>query len=249
MSVSVAITLLVLTTWGVAGAGKRHPGKIVGIKGNHCAAWSYHHVGNGRIAYAGIARHSLKAYRRAGRAPFARFKTKNVNGVPTVLGIRGAIVSKRCKPLWYRVQLPRRPNGIRAYVRASAVQVGNVRTRIVVDLSERQLTFFRNGRARLTTRVAIGSSATPTPRGRFYVNQRLVSADKSGPFGPAALGISAFSPVLTGWTQGGPIAIHGTNQPRSIGRAMSNGCIRVRNGALRRLFAKTPMGSPVLVRR
>ena len=70
----------------------------------------------------------------------------------------------------------------------------------------------------------------------------------TGPFGPAAIGISAYSTVLTGWTQGGPIAIHGTNEPWSIGHAVSNGCIRVRNPVLRRLFKVTPAGTPVVIR-
>jgi len=80
------------------------------------------------------------------------------------------------------------------------------------------------------------------------VNQRLVPADASGPFGPGAIGISAFSEVLTGWTQGGPIAIHGTNRPELLGRAVSNGCIRVRNDLLQRLFDRTRAGTPVTVR-
>ena len=99
----------------------------------------------------------------------------------------------------------------------------------------------------LTTTVAVGSSATPTPTGNYYVNQRLIPTDTSGPFGPGAIGISAFSNVLTGWTQGGPIAIHGTNEPWSIGHAVSNGCIRVHNDVLRRLFKATPAGTPVVI--
>jgi lipoprotein-anchoring transpeptidase ErfK/SrfK len=75
-----------------------------------------------------------------------------------------------------------------------------------------------------------------------------VPTDPTGPFGPGAIGISAFSEVLTGWTQGGPIAIHGTNRPDLIGQAVSNGCIRVRNDVLRRLFAAAISGTPVLVR-
>ena len=119
----------------------------------------------------------------------------------------------------------------------------------MVDVSSRRLTLYRSGRRILSTPVAVGSSATPTPTGSYYVNQRLIPADASGPFGPAALGISAFSDVLTGWTQGGPVAIHGTNEPWSIGHSVSNGCIRVRNPVLRRLFAATQAGTPVLVRR
>jgi lipoprotein-anchoring transpeptidase ErfK/SrfK len=70
----------------------------------------------------------------------------------------------------------------------------------------------------------------------------------NGPFGPGAVGISAFSTVLTGWTQGGPIAIHGTNEPGSIGHAVSNGRIRLPNTVLRRPFAEAVAGTPVLIR-
>jgi lipoprotein-anchoring transpeptidase ErfK/SrfK len=81
------------------------------------------------------------------------------------------------------------------------------------------------------------------------VNQRLIPTDPAGPLGPGAIGISAFSSVLTGWTQGGPIAIHGTNEPSSIGEAVSNGCIRLPNETLRRVFAMVLAGTPVLIRR
>lgn len=150
---------------------------------------------------------------------------------------------------WYRVQLPMRPNGSTGWVRASAVALAVVRTRVVVDLSARHLTLFRNGRRVLSTTVAVGAPATPTPTGRYYVNQRLIAANPAGPYGPEAVGISAFSNVLTGWTQGGPIAIHGTDEPWSMGRAASNGCIRVRNATLRRIFAAALVGTPVVVRR
>ena len=141
-----------------------------------------------------------------------------------------------------------RPNGVTGYVRAGSVRVGPVRTRLVVDVSARRLTLYRSGRPVLSTAVAVGSQATPTPVGSYYVNQLLIPADTSGPYGPGALGISAFSNVLTGWTQGGPVAIHGTNEPWSIGHAVSNGCIRVRNPVLRRLFDAVSAGTPVLVR-
>jgi lipoprotein-anchoring transpeptidase ErfK/SrfK len=141
-----------------------------------------------------------------------------------------------------------RPNGAVGWVRADHVEQVPVRTRIVVDLSERKVRFFKNGELTLQSTAAIGAAATPTPLGRYYVNQRLIPADTTGPFGPGAIGISAFSPVLTGWAQGGPVAIHGTNEPWSIGRAVSNGCIRVPNAILRKLFAQTPAGTPVIIR-
>jgi lipoprotein-anchoring transpeptidase ErfK/SrfK len=141
-----------------------------------------------------------------------------------------------------------RPNGVTGWVRADDVTVATVRTRLVVDLSARRLTLFRNGRRVLSATVAVGSPATPTPTGRYYVNQRLIPTDPNGPFGPGAVGISAFSNVLTGWTQGGPIAIHGTDAPWSIGHDVSNGCIRLPNTTLRRVFATALAGTPVVIK-
>ena len=63
----------------------------------------------------------------------------------------------------------------------------------------------------------------------------------------AAIGVSAFSNVLTGWAQGGPVAIHGTNEPWSIGHAVSNGCIRLPNATLKRVFRETLAGTPVII--
>lgn len=54
--------------------------------------------------------------------------------------------------------------------------------------------------------------------------------------------------MLTGWTQGGPIAIHGTNAPWSIGHAVSNGCIRLRNEVLVCVFRAALAGTPVIIR-
>jgi lipoprotein-anchoring transpeptidase ErfK/SrfK len=204
-------------------------------------------LGSKSVAYAAVVRRPVHAYRRPGRAPFARFGLKNVNGVPTVFGVLGRVVTRSCRATWYRVQLPMRPNGVAGYVPVRSVWVTKVRTRIEVDVSARRLTFFRRGRAVLRSRIAVGATATPTPIGRFYVNQRLVPYDTRGPYGPGAIGISAFSNVLTGWAQGGPVAIHGTNEPSSIGRAVSNGCIRLPNPVLRRLFHATPAGTPVVV--
>jgi hypothetical protein len=213
-----------------------------------CAAGTFRRYGSARLAYAAVVRARAAAVHRPGGRAFARFGRLNVNGVPTVFSIRGARLDRRCAPTWYRVQLPVRPNGVTGWVRAPEVDVERVTTRIRVDLSARRVTLYRDGRRVLTSTAAIGSSATPTPTGSYYVNQRLIPYDPSGPFGPGAVGISAFSNVLTGWTQGGPIAIHGTNEPWSIGRAVSNGCIRLPNPVLRRVFALAIAGTPVVIR-
>lgn len=218
------------------------------VSGRTCTAGAFHGLGSSRVAFAAVVRSHATVSTRAGGV-FARFARLNQNGVPTVFSARGMRVDRHCRPSSYLVQIPRRPNGVTGWVPASQVGVVRLGTRIVVDLSLKRVTLYRKGRRVLSATAAIGSAATPTPTGSFYVNQRLIPSDPTGPFGPGAVGISAFSNVLTGWTQGGPIAIHGTNEPWSIGKAVSNGCIRLPNPVLRKLFAQALNGTPVLIRR
>jgi lipoprotein-anchoring transpeptidase ErfK/SrfK len=213
-----------------------------------CRPGSLRRLVSRRFAYAAVVRGSAQAYRSPGRRPFASFDRLNANGVPNAFGVLHELVDARCRPTWYHVQLPLRPNGVTGYVDARDVELARVRTRIVVDLSARRVTLYRAGQRVLASLVAIGAPATPTPTGRYYVNQRLIPAEAGGPYGPGAIGISAFSPVLTEWAQGGPIAIHGTNAPWSIGHAVSNGCVRVPNPVLRRLFNSALVGTPVVIK-
>ena len=214
-----------------------------------CAAGSFRRLETTDRAWGAAARRRLAAYDRPGGTPVARFGRLNQNGVPTIFGVVGARVDATCRPSWLRVRMPRRPNGRLGWVRSSDVTLERVRTRILVDLSSRRVTLYRDGRKVLTTRAAVGSASTPTPTGTFYVDQRLRLSDPRGPFGPGAVGVAAYSNVLTGWTQGGPIAIHGTNRPDLIGHAVSNGCVRVRNDVLLRLFRASLAGTPVAIQR
>jgi lipoprotein-anchoring transpeptidase ErfK/SrfK len=213
-----------------------------------CRPGDVKQVGTSARAFAAVVQERAVVFRKPGGRGFAELGSENANGVPMVLGVLAKRVDASCDPEWYRVQLPLKPNGVTGWVRAGDVELAPVTTRIVVDLSARTVTLFDKGREVLSTRAAIGAPATPTPTGRYYVNQRLLSSDPGGPFGPGAVGISAFSEVLTGWTQGGPIAIHGTNRPELIGQAVSNGCIRVRNDHLKRIFDRALSGTPVTVR-
>jgi lipoprotein-anchoring transpeptidase ErfK/SrfK len=207
----------------------------------------YRSLGNLDLAYAAVVRTHAVARRRPNRGVLARFGRLNYNQLPTIFGVRGAVLDSHCAPTWYRVQLPIRPNGIVGWVAASQLEVATIRTRIEVDESARRLTLYEDGRPVLVSRVAVGSPATPTPTGAYYVNQRLIPEDPNGPYGPAAVGVSAFSNVLTGWTRGGPIGIHGTDQPWSIGHNVSNGCIRLSNPVVKRLFKLTLSGTPVII--
>jgi hypothetical protein len=249
----VAVVLLAAGYGASRNGAQAAPSKHTGVLGARvaapaCRAGRYRTLGTSTFTYAAAARGSVVAYRAPGGSTLARFERLNVNGAQNVFSVLGVVPGRGCSPVWFKAELPMRPNGAVGWIRAGEIDLLRVDTRITIDLRKRSVTLYRSGRRVLSAAAAVGAPATPTPTGRYYVNQRLIPADASGPFGPGAIGISAFSPVLTGWVQGGPIAIHGTNAPWSIGRAVSNGCIRVRNDVLRRLFDATPAGTPVVIR-
>jgi lipoprotein-anchoring transpeptidase ErfK/SrfK len=119
---------------------------------------------------------------------------------------------------------------------------------IVINRGRTRLTVLSAGRAVFSTRVGVGAAASPTPAGRTYLRERLVPAQRGGLYGVLAFGLSSYSPFRTDWPGGGQVGIHGTNQPYLIPGRISNGCVRLRNQAIRRVDRLTGVGTPVLVR-
>jgi lipoprotein-anchoring transpeptidase ErfK/SrfK len=149
--------------------------------------------------------------------------------------------------LWVQVRLAVLPNGATGWIRRDAL--GGyvvVRTHLVIDLHRLTATLMRGHRVVLRASIGVGQPRWPTPRGHFYVRDRLT--EFGNPFyGPIAFGTSARSPVLTDWPKGGYIGIHGTNQPRLIPGRISHGCIRLRNHDIRRLARLMPIGTPITI--
>lgn len=244
VAVALVLTAVLCADAQGSAAGKNLPRTPIA----GCVPGSIHSLRSDRLAYAVTALRPLNARRTlAGRAS-TRFEKRNVNGVATVFGVLASRVDGSCRATHFKVQLPVRPTGSTGWVRAVDVRLRAVHTRIAVDLSQRRITLFRGGRIVLVTTAVIGAPSTPTPTGRFYVNQRLLTSNPTGAYGPGAVGISAFSPVLLNWAQGGPIAIHGTNAPDMIGFAVSHGCLRIRNVDIRRLLRLAEEGTPVEIR-
>lgn len=149
---------------------------------------------------------------------------------------------------WLRILLPIRPNGAAGWVRLGAVSVHKVHQRIVVDLSDKTLRYYRHGHLERNFSVGIGRPETPTAVGTFYVWAQVPQASASGPYGVFALGLSGFSPVLKDWPGGGRMAIHGTAHPGDRGMMVSHGCVRVYNDDMVDL-RHVPLGTPVVIKR
>jgi lipoprotein-anchoring transpeptidase ErfK/SrfK len=149
--------------------------------------------------------------------------------------------------VWLQVRIPMRPNGRTGWVRRGDLgPLHVVSTQIVVDEARLRATLYRHGHAIWTSVVGIGAPGTPTPKGHFYVREKLTGY--ASPFyGPVALGTSGYS-VLSEWPHGGVVGMHGTNEPQLLPGRVSHGCIRIPNDAVLRLAQLTPVGTPILIR-
>ena len=197
--------------------------------------------------FAATVKRPAAIYRRPGRTPFMQVGIADAYGFRTTLQVIERV--QMCRTRWYRVRVAARPNGATGWISSKAVSTTRLRSRIVIDLSRHRLFLYKRGKLALSSPVAIGKPSTPTPLGSFYVTQRFIVNPSTGPYGPRAIGISAFSDVLRTWRDGGPIGIHGTNEPFAIGNSVSHGCVRLPNDKIIRLFGLTPLGTPVQIRR
>ncbi|SNR33010.1 Lipoprotein-anchoring transpeptidase ErfK/SrfK [Haloechinothrix alba] len=149
---------------------------------------------------------------------------------------------------WLEVRTPVRPNDATGWVREDAVEVDEVDLAVDIDLDGRELTVLDSGEELLSTQAGIGEPAYPTPPGRFYVTDKLQTPEPGGAYGPYALGLSAYSEVLTEFMGGdGQVGIHGTDTPSSIGQASSHGCVRISNELIEELAHMLPLGTPVTI--
>jgi lipoprotein-anchoring transpeptidase ErfK/SrfK len=149
-----------------------------------------------------------------------------------------------------RVLLPVRPNGSQGWVRASDVTLFQHDYRMTVSTGRHELRVYRAGKGVLRLPVGLGTSTTPTPGGVFYVKELIRPTNPKGAYGPYAYGLSGYSDVLDEFLGGdGEIGIHGTNDPGSVGRSVSHGCIRLRNADITKLAGMLPLGVPVQIER
>jgi lipoprotein-anchoring transpeptidase ErfK/SrfK len=121
---------------------------------------------------------------------------------------------------------------------------------LVVRLSARRVTVYRDGRVTRRFRAVVGKPSTPTPRGRFFVEEAL-ALSSAAPGNPFALATSARSSVLQEFDGGpGQIAIHGTNGLSDpLGTAASHGCVRLSTRAVTWLAQRIGRGVPLTIER
>jgi hypothetical protein len=135
-------------------------------------------------------------------------------------------------------------NQLLAFLMVGAAELSAER-KIVVSIPDRKLALVVDGEVRKIYPVSVGKARTPSPTGSFIVVTRVknptwygprvvVPPGPQNPLGPRWIGISEKG-----------YGVHGTNAPRSIGKAASHGCIRMRNRDVEELFEMVEAGDPV----
>lgn len=108
--------------------------------------------------------------------------------------------------------------------------------RITIKPKEKRLYLIKDNKIFKSYPIATGKPSTPTPIGTFKIEN--VAINPGGPFGVRWLGLDA--PY-------GDYGIHGTNNPSSIGKSVSNGCIRMYNKDVLDLSKYVSIGTVVKI--
>jgi lipoprotein-anchoring transpeptidase ErfK/SrfK len=135
-------------------------------------------------------------------------------------------------------------NRVRGFVHRSKVSLVHNPFSLEVDLSSRSLRVWRLGKVLRRFGVGVGTPATPTPRGRFAITDKLSNFWPSY-YGCCAMALSGRQTRVTrGWTGGDRLAIHAGS---GIGSAVSNGCLRAAESDMRYLMKTLPLGTQIIV--
>jgi lipoprotein-anchoring transpeptidase ErfK/SrfK len=193
-----------------------------------------------RVARTAPDAHARRIETVSARRPLTRVRT-----VLPVLGSAAGPDGAR----WLHVRLPGRPNGHKGWIPATQIRLESTAWHIVLDRSSRRVIVYLDGRVERRFGAVVGTDATPTPTGRFFIEEAVALRGQAG--GPFALATSARSPVLQEFNGGpGQIALHGTDGlAGALGSAASHGCIRLSTRAIRWLARRIGGGVPLTIKR
>ncbi len=120
--------------------------------------------------------------------------------------------------------------------------------RVVINIPAMTLQLFEDEQLVKTWPVAVGKRSTQTPVGTYRIANQVKSPTWWGPNGQVVKA-GAGNPVGTRWIglDKKGYGIHGTNAPKSIGRAASHGCVRMRNSDVEELFTLVRAGDEVVI--
>jgi L,D-transpeptidase ErfK/SrfK len=122
-----------------------------------------------------------------------------------------------------------------------------------VDLSDRVVYVHRNDKLTASYRLAIGQPHWETPSGTFRVRQMVKNPTWQHPLTDEVFPPGDANPLGDRWVgfaadEQMKLGFHGTKDEHLIGKAVSHGCLRMRNRDVRSLFDQVSIGTEVTVR-
>jgi len=122
---------------------------------------------------------------------------------------------------------------------------------VIVNKTKNELAFINENKVQTVVSVGTGKTQELTPEGLFTITVKAIEpyfrrgnipgGDPKNPLGARWIGFDAQD------TDGRTYGIHGTNQPASIGKYVSQGCIRSQNEVISSLFPLIPLGTKILI--
>ncbi|HEA47476.1 MAG TPA: L,D-transpeptidase [bacterium] len=124
------------------------------------------------------------------------------------------------------------------------------KTKIVINIPNTTLYLYRGEKLIKEYRITVGHIDTPTPIGNFKVINKTINptwypTDGSKPIPPGPN-----NKLGTRWIgiDKPHYGIHGTIKPREIGKATSDGCVRIKNEDIEELYPLVPLKTLVEIR-
>ncbi len=124
---------------------------------------------------------------------------------------------------------------------------------LIINLPEYKIYYFKDGKLNETLKISIGKRTWETPRGKFRISNKSIYPTWRIPPGMAKkLNIKKTiippgpkNPLGKYWIglDLPHIGIHSTNQPYSIGKARSHGCMRLKSGDAEKLYYDINIGT------
>ncbi len=139
-----------------------------------------------------------------------------------------------------------RTQGVQSLTQTVPAETQSTSTKlIVVSLEDRKLALVENGQVTKVYSVAVGKPSTPSPAGEYTIGRRVMNPTYHHDGRTVAPG--PHNPVGDRWmglSKPG-YGIHGTNEPNSIGKAASHGCIRMGKADIEDLYSRVAVGDQV----
>ena len=147
---------------------------------------------------------------------------------------------------WFKVVVPNRNNKTWGWAKQTDLAGYKINQWLEINTASHKMAYVKGTQCIKVFPVAVGKPSTPTPKGLFFINDRLAAPNLA--YGHHILGTSAYSPAFV--TFGGldaAIGIHGTNEDDSVGHPVSHGCVRMHIGDSDWLYPRIKLGTPVFI--